>query len=668
MRLKNLKKLSSKRNIIKRLLFFNLIHVLIFLSACNDPSKKIWLDELDLSKIEAAAGGGVANKSMWNTPLIIAADTFQRGVGTHASGMIAINLDGNAKRFHALVGLDDSPPELERLLASAEFVVYADNKEVYRSGIMKNGEKAKKIEISLNGVRSLKLYADHADDGISGDRVDYADAWIEYAAKKPAMAEKPAVAEYIQTPIVSESPIINAPYIHGARPGNPILFTIPITGARPMNVSVEQLPEGVKLDSKTGRIYGIAKQAGTYKLQVKAENKLGSDSKDLTLVIGDKLLLTPPMGWNSWNVFGAGINQEKVIGAADAMIKFGLNNYGYTYINIDDGWQGSRGGKYNAIMPNEKFPDMKGMIDYIHSLGLKVGIYSSPWVWTYASYTGGAADTKDGQIFKKEKRYGEFNFHEEDVKQWVEWGFDYLKYDWNPNDIEHTTLMSETLKKSGRDIAFSISNAAPFELAGEWAKLTNVWRTTFDIHDSWYSMTAIGFTQHKWQQFGGPGHWNDPDMLVVGKVGWGGDIRKSKLTADEQYTHISLWSILAAPLLIGCDLSLLDEFTVKLLTNSEVIAVDQDVAGIQGDRVKFDKQNQIEIWSRPLADGSLAVGLFNLSDKEQSISVTWSELGISGDRKVRNLWKQADLGTFNDSFSNSVPSHGVGFFKLAGVK
>jgi alpha-galactosidase len=661
----NLRKLSQKRNVIKQLVFLNFILSLLFIISCNSPSQKIWLDELDLSKIEAAAGGAVANKSMWNTPIIIAADTFQRGVGTHASGMISIALDGNAKRFHALVGLDDSPPELERLQASAEFVVYADNKEVYRSGVMKNGDKAKKIELSLKGVKSLKLYADHADDGISGDRVDYADAWIEYANEKPAIADKPLVAEYIQTPTVPETPVINAPFIHGARPGNPVLFTIPVTGVRPIRVTADQLPEGLKIDSKTGRIYGIAKKAGTYKLNVKAENAIGSDSKELTLVIGDKLLLTPPMGWNSWNVFGSGISQEKVISAADAMITFGLNNFGYTYINIDDGWQGTRGGKYNAILPNEKFPDMKGMIDYIHSLGLKVGIYSSPWVWTYAGYTGGAADTKDGLIFKKEKRYGEFNFHEEDVIQWVEWGFDYLKYDWNPNDIEHTTLMSETLKKSGRDIAFSISNAAPYELAGEWARLTNVWRTTGDIHDSWYSLTSIGFIQDKWQPFGGPGHWNDPDMLVVGKVGWGGNIRKTRLTADEQYTHISLWSILAAPLLIGCDLSLLDEFTVKLLTNSEVIAVDQDVAGIQGNRVKLDKQQQIEIWSRPLADGSLAVGLFNLSDSEQTIEVTWNELGISGNRKVRNLWRQADIGSFSDAFSSIVPSHGVAFIKIS---
>jgi len=350
------------------------------------------------------------------------------------------------------------------------------------------------------------------------------------------------------------------------------------------------------------------------------------------------------------------------------MAASGLMQYGYTFINIDDGWQGQRGGKYNAIMPNEKFPDMKGLVDYIHSLGLKAGIYSSPWVWTYAGYTGGSADTRDGKVLKKEKRLGEFHFDAEDVKQFVEWGFDYLKYDWNPNDVEHTQLMSETLLNSGRDIVFSISNAAPQELAAEWARLTNLWRTTFDIHDSWYSLTSIGFTQNSWQPYAGPGHWNDPDMLIVGKLGWNNSLRKTHLTPNEQYLHISLWSLLAAPLIVGCDLSDLDRFTFNLLANREVIAVNQDVAGIQGHRVFADQNSNTEVWARPLADGSLAVGLFNLSEKEQEITVNWNQLGIYGQQLVRDLWRQADVGIFATSFSQKVPYHGCVFVKMSTVK
>ena len=257
---------------------------------------------------------------------------------------------------------------------------------------------------------------------------------------------------------------------------------------------------------------------------------------------------------------------------------------------------GQRGGKYNAVMPNEKFPDMKALVDYVHSKGLKIGIYSSPWVQTFAGYVGGSADTPDGKVINSSRRVGKYSFTKNDVKQWAEWGFDYLKYDWVTNDIENTTEMARQLKKSGRDIVFTISNAAPFELAEDWADLTNAWRTTGDIYDSWCSMATIGFLQNKWQPYAAPGSWNDPDMLIVGKVGWGDSIRTTRLSPDEQYVHMSLWSILSAPLLVGCDLSLMDDFTLSLLTNREVLEINQDIAGIQGGRVYKDDDKMIDIF------------------------------------------------------------------------
>ena len=645
-----------------------LISIVLFSAFSASHTHKVWLDELDLSKADQAAGGAVSRKSMWNTPLIIAGETFERGVGTHASGMIWVNLKKGTKTFHAMVGLDDSPPERERDKATAEFIVYADGKEIWKSGVMKAGDKARKVEISLKGVSILQLYADDAGDGIVGDRTNWADAWFEVTGAKPETFQRTAEKEFIQTPSVSNSPKINAPYVFAARPGNPVLITLPVSGTRPMVFASSSLPTGLKLDTETGQIHGSVKTEGNFEVQVTAENQFGKDSRKVILKIGEVIAPTPPMGWNSWNAFGSNITQQKVKEAADAMVKSGLINYGYTYINIDDGWQGKRGGKYNAIMPNEKFPDMKGLVDYIHSLGLKAGIYSSPWVWTYAGFPGGSADTKDGNIFKKERRLGEFAFEKEDVQQYAEWGFDYIKYDWSPNDVESTTRMTNALRNSGRDIVFSISNAAPFELAGEWAKLTNVWRTTFDIHDSWYSLTSIGFSQNPWQPYAGPGHWNDPDMLIVGKLGWGNSLHKTRLSPNEQYLHISLWSILAAPMLIGCDMASMDAFTFNLLANREVIAVNQDPAGIQGSRIYSDKSRQIEIWSRPLADGSLAVGLFNLSEKNQEISVSWNELKINGDQAVRDLWRQADIGTFDNAFSQKVPCHGCYFIKISPLR
>ena len=648
----------------------SLLLLLFLFEAANGlaQTKRVWLDELDLSKAEQAAGGAVARKSMWNTPLSIAGQTFERGVGNHASGIIRVNLNGGSQRFHALVGLDDSPPEHERIKATAEFIIYADDKEIWRSGVMRAGEKARKVEVDLKKVKELKLCTDHAGDGIVGDRTDWADAWFEVSGVKPVTTSRKAEAEYILTPAVTSKPEINPPYIFGARPGNPVLITIPVSGKRPLKITAANLPSGLTLDTETGRIYGAASKAGKYEVEISAQNQFDKDIKTITISIGETLALTPPMGWSSWNAFGSNITQEKIKNAAVAMAHSGLTQYGYTYINIDDGWQGKRGGKYNAIMPNEKFPDMKALVDSIHNLGLKAGIYSSPWVWTYAGFTGGSADMKDGKILKEEKRLGEYHFDSVDVKQFAEWGFDYLKYDWNPNDVEHTQIMTEALRSSGRDIVYSISNAAPQELAGEWARLTNLWRTTFDIHDSWYSLISIGFTQDSWQPYAGPGHWNDPDMLIVGNLGWNATPRKTHLTPNEQYLHISLWSLLAAPMIVGCDLTALDAFTFNLLANREVIAVDQDIAGIQGHRVSADTKKNIEIWARPLADGSLAVGLFNLAETEQEISVKWSDLNINGNQMVRDLWRQADMGVFESGFSGKVPFHGCVFIKISKAK
>ena len=642
--------------------------LIILLSSFTTAPRIVWLDELDLSNVDQSAGKAIANQSMWKTPLSIAGEKFDRGVGTHAASVFRIKLDGKTISFKASAGIDDSAPEHELKQASAEFIILGDGKIIWRSGIMHAGEKAKQIDISVKGIKSLILRVDHAGDGIAGDRTNWVNARFEVKGVDPVSVKKEREQEYILTPAVARQPMINAPYIYGARPGNPFLFTVPVSGERPLNITATNLPEGLSIDSNTGIITGKAINPGTYTVHISAKNQYGETSKDLTLEIGEKISLTPPMGWNSWNVFGADIDDKKIRRMADRMVELGLVNYGYAYINIDDGWQGARGGKYNAIMPNDKFPDMKDLVDYVHSKGLKIGIYSSPWVQTFAGYIGSSADTRDGKVINSSRRYGEFSFAKQDVKQWAEWGFDYIKYDWVTNDIAHTAELSYLLRQSGRDILYSISNAAPFELAEDWSNLTNAWRTTGDIYDSWCSMTTIGFLQDKWQPFAKPGSWNDPDMLIVGKVGWGKNIHPTHLSPDEQYTHITLWSILAAPLLIGCDLEQMDDFTMNLLSNREVIAINQDIAGIQGSRVYADNNKEIEVWSKPLKDGSIAVGLFNLSDNKQNISISWDQLNIQGKQKVRNLWEQKDKGVYINKYQSDVPSHGVLFIKIEPVK
>lgn len=494
----------------------------------------------------------------------------------------------------------------------------------------------------------------------------------------------------ILTPPVADTPRVNGPSIFGVRPGAPFLYAIPATGKRPLTFAVDDLPAGLKLDPATGHITGKLSKKGEYTVTLRAQNALGSAGKKFRIVVGDKIALTPPMGWNSWNCWGGAVSQEKVLSSARAMVEKGLRDHGWTYINVDDGWQGVRGGKRNAIQPNKKFPDMKALADEIHGMGLKFGIYSSPWRGTYLGHIGGSSDNADGTYdwikagnhnefygFGKTQeqeggkygnwRIGAFSFAEPDAAQWAEWNVDYLKYDWFPNDVAHVEEMTKALRKSGRDVVYSLSNTALYDQAGDYARLSSAWRTTGDINDSWESVRRIGFSQDRWAAYTGPGHWNDPDMLVVGKVGWGPNLHPTRLTPDEQYTHISLWCLLSAPLLIGCDIAQMDDFTLGLLTNDEVLEINQDVLGKQATQISNDGTKIV--YTKTLEDGSTAVGLFNVGDAETTVGLSWGPWGSlaspdGGKRLVRDLWRQKDLGVFDGKFETKVPPHGVVLVRL----
>ena len=494
---------------------------------------------------------------------------------------------------------------------------------------------------------------------------------------------------YILTPPPSPKPRINGTRIFGCRPGNPFLFKIPATGKQPLYFSAKGLPLGLSIDAQTGIITGTVNKQGEYNVLITVKNKLGEDRRELRIRIGNEICLTPPMGWNSWYCHSELISEKAMRETAKAMVEKGLADHGWTYVNIDDCWQGVRGGTYHAIQPNDRFENMKGMCDYIHLLGLKVGIYSTPWMGTFAGFIGSSAPNKagdysayflpeekrlqkyqffgryPGSIKKKLNHVGEW-FFDKDAKQWAEWGFDYLKIDWKPNDIPTTKRIYNDLAKCKRDIVLSLSNAAPFKNSKELSKYANCWRTTGDIHAKWKSISKIGFGQQRWQPFTKSGHWNDPDMLQVGNIGTPNRKNKSfkptRLTPDEQYTQISLWCLLSAPLLLSCDIASLDEFTLSLLTNDEVLEIDQDPAGLPAHRVAHDDTK--EIWMKKLEDGNIAVGLFNLSNKKDKLNIYWTDLGLTGNYVVRDLWRQKNLGDYTHLFSTEVNPHGVVFIKI----
>ncbi len=387
-------------------------------------------------------------------------------------------------------------------------------------------------------------------------------------------------------------------------------------------------------------------------------------------VADNGLAKAPPMGWNSWNKFAGRVTDKDVRGMADAMVTSGMKAAGYIYVNIDDTWELDRDAKGN-IRTNSKFPDMKALADYVHAKGLKLGIYSSPGPYTCAGYEAS------------------FGHEVQDAKQFAAWGIDYLKYDWcsagsvydGTPELGRAVMeaayarMGEALLHSGRQIVYSLCQYGLNDVGAWGAKVGgNLWRTTGDISDRWQSMVGNGFQQQVGREkFAGPGHWNDPDMLEVGNGG---------MTDTEYTTHMSLWCLLASPLLAGNDLRTMTPSIKDILTNKEVIAVDQDALGKQAVRVfppappeesasisvkegRSQTGGDFQVFSRPLADGGHAVGLFNLSAATAKVTAKWGDIGITGSHKVRDLWAHSDLGSFDNEFGADVPSHGVVMIRIA---
>ncbi|HLH56556.1 MAG TPA: NPCBM/NEW2 domain-containing protein [Verrucomicrobiae bacterium] len=621
------------------------------LSTCA-RAETFGIDTLDLQYAEQGWGEPGVNKSADGHPLFIDGKRFEHGFGTHAVSSLRIALEGRAERFTAIVGVDDEVGQR----GSVIFKVIGDTKTLWESGVLHGGDPAKEVSVDLRGVKRLILFVGDAGNGIDFDHADWAEAKIVMTEGKPqvvAPAREPAI---VLTPKAPAAPRIHGAKILGVRAGSPVLFTIPATGERPLSYSVSKLPPGLSLDPETGRITGSLNSPGSYVVKLSVKNAKGKSERPLRIVCGNTIALTPPLGWNSWNCFGCDVTEANVRSAADAMVSSGLIDHGWTYINIDDCWEAGRDSE-GRILSNQKFPDMKALTDYVHAKGLKIGLYSSPGPKTCAGHEGS---------YKHEQL---------DATQYADWGFDYLKYDWcsygqlvpNPDHaglMKPYQVMREALNRVPRDIVFSLCQYGMGNV-WEWGAEVggNCWRTTGDISDTWSSMSGIGFSQAGHERFAGPGHWNDPDMLVVGYVGWSAKVRPSRLTPNEQYTHISLWCLLSAPLLIGCDMTRLDDFTLNLLTNDEVLDVNQDPLGRPAGRIS--KDGTTEIWARDLEDGSKAVGLFNLGEDPVPVKALWRDLGLNGKHKVRDLWRQQDLGSFKQQFQATVPRHGVVLVKIS---
>ncbi len=626
------------------------------LQAADAPANAVWLETLDISQMTTGWNSPGAGKSADNHPLTLNGAIYPHGVGTHAVSDFLIDLKGVAVKFVATVGVDD-----EVKGGSVTFTVFVDGKKSAASGLMRSGDAPKRLEVDLTGAKKIRLLVEDGGDGISYDHADWAGAMLVLtpgATVKPTAYSVPVAPPRMTVPPVAPKPTIHGAKITGTTPGRPFLFLIAATGERPMKFSAKNLPAGLALDPDTGIISGSLKADGQTVVELTAKNSKGTAKRGLTIVGGTrKLALTPPMGWNSWNIWADHVDAEKVKISADAMVSSGLSQHGFQYINIDDCWESPMRDADGNIQTNAKFPDMKALTDYVHAKGLRMGIYSSPGPKTCGGYEAS------------------WQHEQQDADSYARWGFDYLKYDWcsygniapNP-DLDAMKkpyiVMSNALDHTTRDILFSLCQYGMGDVwkwGGEAPVNGNCYRTTGDITDNWGSLHGIYTAQNGHEKYAGPGHWSDPDMLIVGRVGWGNP-HPSRLTPNEQIVHISMWCLLSSPLLIGCDMGKLDPFTLALLSNDEALDINQDVLGKPAGRVA--KTGEAEVWARPLADGAMAVGLINGEAEAQTMTVNWSDLKIKGGKPVRDLWLHKNVGSFSDKYSVEVPAHGAVLLKI----
>ena len=493
--------------------------------------------------------------------------------------------------------------------------------------------------------------------------------------QSPKATTQPGDDPGILTPPPPHEPRLHAPAVYGTRPGHPFIFRIPATGDRPMRFAVERLPSGLSLDEGSGIIRGTItdRTPRAYETSIVATNAVGRDAKPFRIVVGDTLALTPPMGWNDWYTFYDHPSDALMRKAADIMIQSGMADHGYQYVNIDDAWMGKPKSEdpdlqvaarddRGMINPNRRFPDMKSMTDYIHRLGLKAGIYTSPGPTTCADF------------------YASYGHEAQDAARFVEWGFDFLKYDWCSYDEvapkgsapeaerfqKPYKLMGPILARQPRDIVF---NLCQYGMGEVWTWGGDVgghsWRTTGDLglakDQRLPGFYSIGFMNAEHAAHARPGRWNDPDYILIGYVGNAHNIndapKPTTLTHHEQYSYMSMWVLMAAPLFYSGDITRLDAFTLNVLNNAEVIAVDQDPLGRQARIVR--KTDDEFVLAKPMADGSLAVGLFNLSETPRTIAVTSADLGVTGSQRVRDLWRWTDLPVASRGYSATVGRHGV---------
>lgn len=441
----------------------------------------------------------------------------------------------------------------------------------------------------------------------------------------------------------SGAPRINAPSVLGASPQKPFLFRIPVTGQRPVICGAKDLPEGLEL--KDNILIGKVPKAGDYKITLTAENALGKTEKEVTLEIYPaNVLVTPLLGFTTWNAFGSEVTQEDVEQTAQRLVDLGITEYGYRYVNLDSGWQHEYGGEFDAVMPNKKFPNMKGMTDKIHALGLKAGIYSTPMLhaWgcpkEFESIPGCTTGTPDIRFTSENGGIGTVRKEKGNALQWNAWGFDYLKYDWKPTDPYNAELMRRELLGLGRDFGYCVTIRALKEYAEYWSNYVNSYRSCPDTHREWPNLIKIYRSYFDFIDHVKKGHFPDLDLLDLGTCRC--EAVRGEFSEDEQITAFSVRAFLGSPIQISSTLENIDEFELSLYCNEEILAINQDGAFHTAFPIyRYENGDSIlDVFEKKLEDGSFAYALFNMGETVQTVYG-----GFSSEADLRDPWAKKAL-------------------------
>jgi hypothetical protein len=522
----------------------------------------------------------------------------------------------------------------------------------------------------------------------------------------PNLNLSPREQQIVAAAKTAAAPQFNGASVIGVRPNTPVIYALTVSGERPLEFSVKKLPAGLTLDAKTGIITGTLAAKGEFTFTASAKNSAGKASAKIKIICGDTLALTPPLGWNSYDAFGDNVVESEVMAnaryVAEKMLPVGWDTVVVDYCWSDPGaHDNNRNGRANAPLAMDKFGRMipapnrfptaadgagfKPLADAVHALGLKFGIHimrgiprntvSANLPIEGSTFTAAAAANTNDKCVWCPDMFGVSSnaagqaWYDSCARLWAAWGVDYIKVDdlSRPYHTAEIEMVRNAIDHSGRAIVFSTSpGETPVADAKHILTHANLWRVSDDFWDNWKSLEHEFTLAARWNGFAGPGHWPDADMLPVGHLSVAhrsvGEDRWTQFTRDEQLTHLSLWSLLPSPLMVGANLPDNDAWTLALLTNPEVLAVNQDALGQPAQRLT-NVLAGAEIWTRQLADKSLAVGIFNRGKAAVTVKLVWKDLGLRAKPAVRDLWVRKDLGRA-ENFTAEIPLHGCVLLKV----